>query len=145
MRSDWSRAALRPVAGPPCGGLLLAVALVALAATSCSGDPERPDFVELGLEVANALGVEGSVACEPLPLLPGSHRYTEHLIDGRFTVTVFTSPDDAHVSFHEGVRPLVAERVISREALELGYVESVSLLLGGGTSYTVTLTSECAP
>jgi hypothetical protein len=121
----------------------LAFALVALATTSCSGDPERHDFVELGLEVSNALGVEGSVACEPLPLLPGSHRYTEHVIDGRFTVTVFTSPDDAHIAFHEGVRPLIAERVVSREALELGYVESFLLLLGSGATYTVTLTSEC--
>jgi hypothetical protein len=119
--------------------------VLALSANGCSGDPEHHDFIELGLEVSNALGVEGSVACEPLPLLPGSHRYTEHVIDGRFTVTVFTSPDEAHVSFHEGLRPLVGERVISREALASGYVESVPLLLGSGTSYTVTLTSECAP
>lgn len=125
---------------------MLAGALFALALSSaCSNDAERHDFVELGLEVSNAAGVQGRVACEPLPLLPGSHRYTEHLIDGRFTVTVFTSPEEAKVSFREGVRPLVKERVILRSTLEAGYVESVPLLLGSGTSYTVTLTSECEP
>jgi hypothetical protein len=124
---------------------VLAIGVVALAANGCAGDPEQHDFIELGLEVSNALGVEGSVACEPLPVLPGSHRYTEHVIDGRFTVTVFTSPDDAHVSFREGLRPLVGERVITREALEAGFVETIPLLLGSGTSYSVTLTSECTP
>ncbi len=119
------------------------IGFVAFSANGCAGDPEPHDFVELGLEVSNALGVEGSVACEPLPLLPGSHRYTEHVIDGRFTVTIFTSPDDALVSFREGPRPLEGERVISREALEAGYVETIPLLLGSGSSYTVTLTSEC--
>jgi hypothetical protein len=120
-------------------------AVFAVAATGCGSDPEPHDFVELGLEVANAAGVEGSVACEPLPLLPGSHRYTEHLIDGRFSVTVFTSPDDARISFREGSRPLVGERVVTRERLEGGYVESVPVLLTSGTTYTVTLTSECTP
>ncbi len=62
-------------------------------------------------------------------------------IDGRFSVTVFTSPDDARISFREGSRPLRRERASSRaKGLREVTLESVPVLLTSGTTYTVTLT-----
>ena len=111
----------------------------------CSSDETELGFVELSVDVADESGAQSRVSCEPLPLLAGSHRYTEHVIDGMFTITVFTSPSEARISFREGHRSLDEERVIERAALDGDYRDQVALLLGSGLRYTVTLSAGCAP
>jgi hypothetical protein len=116
-----------------------------LLLAGCSGDDTELGFAELSVDVADESGAQGRVSCEPLPLLAGSHRYTEHVIDGRFTITVFTSSSEARVSFREGRSSLDEERVIERAALEGDYRDQVAVLLGSGLRYTVTLGAGCAP
>lgn len=111
----------------------------------CSSDDTELGFAELGVDVADESGAHSRVSCEPLPLLAGSHRYTEHVIDGRFTITVFTSSSEARISFREGRRSLDEERVIERASLEGDYRDQVAVLLGSGLRYTVTLSAGCAP
>jgi hypothetical protein len=119
--------------------------LCAVFLAGCSGEADQHDFVDLGIAVENDVGHYGVVTCEPLPVLAGSHRYTEHVIDEKFSITVFTSPEDVRVSFKQGARSVAEGVVISREELAAEFDQAVELILLDGSFYTVTLTSECAP
>jgi hypothetical protein len=122
----------------------LCTALLCVAAVSgCSSDPEGFAFVELGVSAAKDGWAESEIACEALPVLQGSHRYTELVVDSALNITVFSSPDEASVRFEEDGRSIEQERVISRATLESDYAESVSLVLQSGASYVVTLASVC--
>lgn len=118
---------------------------LALLLAACGSEATPEDFVELGIEAQNPAGGRAVIACEPLPFLHGSRRHTEHIVDGAFVITVFTSPEEARLRFDEGARAIGDERVIPRETLAGDYQEQVQLLLGGGSAYTVTISSECGP
>jgi hypothetical protein len=123
---------------------LRASALCGLLLLACSSDGEAGGFVELGIEVQNDGGERGQVACEVLPVLQGSRRYTEHVIEEALTITVFASSDEARLAFSEGGRTLVPEHRVSRDALAAEYEETFQLAVTGAV-YTVTLSSECSP
>jgi hypothetical protein len=118
---------------------------VLLLLAGCSGDAEPRSFTELGIEVENELGARSEVSCEPLPFLYGSRRLTEHVIDDAFSITVSSSPNEAKLTFTEGTRPLSEELAVSRGLLENGYSEELTLLLGSGQSYFVSISSGCGP
>jgi hypothetical protein len=112
--------------------------------SACSPDGEGLSLVELGVFAAKDGHAESEVACEALPVLQGSHRYTELRIDSAFTITVFSSPIEAQVLLVENGR-LLEERVIDRGTLEGEYLESWTITLQTGASYVVRLASECSP
>jgi len=118
---------------------------LALLLTACSGDDDQPALTELAISVENEVGGRSQIACEPLPLLHGSRRLTEHVIDGAFTITVMSSPSETELSFDEGGRALGQALLISRSALEADYGEELTLVLSGGESYVVSISSRCAP
>ncbi len=111
----------------------------------CSGDGAEQKFAELGIEVENELGARSQVACEPLPLLHGSRRLSELVIDDAFTITVSSSPNEAELTFEEGNRPLAQNLSIPRARLEGGYSEELTLLLDSGQTYFVSVNSGCTP
>jgi hypothetical protein len=99
----------------------------------------------LAIVVENEAGGSAEIACEPLPFLPGSHRLTEYVIEGAFTVTLFSSSDAARLSFDENSLPLADDLQISREALQGEYETELALVLSGGDTFVVRVASECAP
>ena len=111
----------------------------------CSSEPDQSGFAVLGVVVENQAGGAAEIACEPLPFLPGSHRLTEYVIEGAFTVTLFSSLDAARLSFDEDSVPLADDLQISREALQAEYETEIAVLLSGGDTFVVRVASGCAP
>jgi hypothetical protein len=118
----------------------------ALLLAACSGsDDDPPSLATLAISVENELGGRSQITCEPLPLLHGSRRLTEHVIDGAFSITVMSSPNEAELSFKEGARALRHDLVVSRSALEARYDEELTLMLSSGEGYFVSVASRCGP
>ena len=118
---------------------------VVLMLGGCSGDDEPPALTELAISVENEIGGRSQITCEPLPLLHGSRRLTEHVIDDAFTITVMSSPSEAELAFEEDGRALDQDLVVSRSALEGDYNHELTLQLRSGESYLVSVASRCAP
>lgn len=116
-----------------------------LALTACGSGTEPLPLTRLGLRVAKNQDASTEIACDPLPLLQGSRRQTRFVVEKELTITVVATPESASVRFADGQRLLEEDRIVLREALETEYREDISLRLEDGSSYTVTLTSECAP
>jgi len=123
----------------------LAPLLLTLTLAGCSSDDDAPAFAALGIEVENEIGGRSQVSCEALPFLPGSRRLTEHVIDGVFSITVWSSASEARLTFEEGARELNPELVIPRATLEGEYAEELTLRVVSGQRYFVSIGSGCTP
>ena len=53
----------------------------------------------VGIHAADRSGRRADVACEQLPLLQGSRRYTTHVIDDRVTIEVVAEPQEVTLRF----------------------------------------------
>jgi glutamate N-acetyltransferase/amino-acid N-acetyltransferase len=106
----------------------------------------------VGRSGASFVQEELSVSFDSEPILkPGlDARFSEEeakkiMSKDAFTITVFSSASEARLTFEEGTRTLRDELVISRSALEAEYTEELTLTLGSGQSYFVSVGSGCAP
>jgi hypothetical protein len=119
--------------------------LLAFCLAACGDDASALPYASLGIEASDGEGRSSKVACEQLPLLQGSRRYTRHVIDDRLTLTVNAEPTQLRLDFSEDGRELAKSRVIPRGTLLRGYAEEIALRSDDGAIYTLSLASECLP
>lgn len=114
-------------------------------ALGCSSDESSLVRARLSIEVSDGSGRHADVACEELPLLQGSHRYTRHRIDDALEIKVMAVPSQINLKFDdlEG-KTLSRERTLSRGTLLLNdYAEEIDVLFLDGGIYHVNLLSGC--
>ena len=118
-----------------------------LVLAGCGDDESALERARLGIHAADTAGRSADVACEELPLLQGSRRYTTHVIDDRLVIEVVAEPAEVTVRFEdtEG-KPLPGTtRTLPRGLLlNGGDPELVGVTLEGKI-YMVTLNMGCSP
>ena len=123
----------------------LSLVAVLAGAAGCSGEDAQLERATLAIEASDNHDRHALVACEQLPLLQGSRRFTRHIIDDSLTITVTAVPSAVTLRFDENGLTLTKERTIPRGALLHDYVEDVDVLMYDGDVYKVDLYSGCTP
>jgi len=117
----------------------------ALAAVACGTPPGGPEYAELGFRTLDALGVEQSRDCVPLPVLPGAVVDKDVALVPGLNAHVRTEPDFAEVALSGTNDPASSHVTIPKETLRNGYSKRVDVTSTSGTGYTVVLLSPCVP
>jgi hypothetical protein len=128
-------------------GRLLAFALCVAATGGCADDKSDLERASLGIHAVDMAGRSADVACEQLPLLQGSRRFTTHVIDDRLTIEVIAEPSEITLRFRDDSGKLLDGRILPRGLLLNGGDEDAEIVQLGieGKAYTVTLSMGCSP
>jgi hypothetical protein len=127
---------------------LSALAVLLAALLACDVEPSALPYPRLGIVTSDSSGApvssDAANVCMLLPVLRGSRIAKSFPIAGSLAVDVTADREGVSVHFKNAAFA-VSDKKISRDQLEHGYSEQVSLTDASGASFTLLLSSECQP